>query len=776
MESDPVVVEPEWPILPMLDRLRRIVQLVSDAPNLQAALESCVSQVKKAVGADVCSIYLTDTAGKVNVLQATDGYRRNATGAVRIPLDQGLVGLVWRQAESINLDDAPQHPAYIFTDKTGEDDYHGFVGVPITQNRSVLGVLVVRQRESRKFDENEVTFLFTLAAQLSGAIVNARERGELAALNIERREASWFLVGRSGIGGVALGEVVVAYPEADLAGVPDRPAGDPEVEEDSLRVAIASVKEDLYKLKHRLTETLPTEDQVLFDALILMLDSDTLIDDSVGHIRAGIWAPGALRQTIEDHARVFDNMEDAYLRERASDVRDLGRRVLTYLNQDNTRVVEYPENTILIGEDVSAVQLAEVPVGKLAGVVSARGSSSSHVAILAKALGVPAIMGVSNLPVGRIEGRRAIIDGYRARLHISPQPKVWEEYARIAKQEQRFSDELEAIRPLANQTLDGEPISLLLNSGLLAEMTQLSQEMADGVGLYRTELPFMVRDRFPGEEEQANNYRVVLEAFDPRPVTLRTLDIGGDKPLSYFPIEESNPFLGWRGIRISLDHPEIFTTQLRAMLLASVGLDNLRIMFPMVSNVHEVDEAISLLKRAYSSLREEQLDIRMPRIGVMMEVPSAVYQTRVIARRVDFLSVGTNDLTQYLLAVDRNNANVGDLYNDFHPAVLGALMQIMDGARAEDREVSICGELAGSPLAVPLLLGMGVRHFSMSSGSLLRAKWIARSMTVTECRDLLDQALECEDGQCVRELMQTALRQRGLGEVLQPTELDSASA
>ncbi len=752
----------------MLELLHKIVQQVNSAPDLKSALRIIVNQVKLAVQVDVCSVYLTDHERAVNTLEATDGLNDNAAGKVAIPLEKGLVGLVCRQAEPLNLDDAPTHPDYIFARETGEQAFHGFLGVPIIQNRTVLGVLVVRQSEPRRFKDAEVSFLFTLAAQLAGAIVTANANGELEALRNQSSATTHYLRGRPGAGGVALGNILVAYPEADLSVVPDRPAEHPDFEEDSLLVAVEAVKEDLGNLKDRLADSLPAEDRALFDALILMLGSDALVNHTIQRIRDGNWAAGALRQTIEEHAKIFDEMDDVVLRERASDVRDLGRRILTYLNQDIARVVQYPERTILVGEDVSAMQLAEIPPQRLAGIVSATGSSSSHVAILARALGVPAVMGVNTLPVGRLDGRDIIIDGYRGRVYISPARSVWKEYSRLQRQEQQLSSELDTLRDTPSETLDKVAVTLNLNTGLVAEMTTLGKEVADGVGLYRTELPFMVRDRFPSETEQMENYRGALQTFHPRPVTLRTLDIGGDKPLSYFPVTESNPFLGWRGIRISLDHPEIFSTQLRAMLRASEGLANLRVMFPMISGVAEVEESLKLLERAYQTLEGEGLSITWPEVGVMIEVPSAVYQTWEIARRVDFISVGTNDLTQYLLAVDRNNAKVGDLYNDLHPALLKALVQVMEGADRCGREVSICGEMAGNPLAIPLLLGMGVRNFSMSSTSLLRVKWVVRSVTSTRCKHLLQAALRCEEVESVQRLMGEELEKLGLGGLLRP--------
>ena len=430
--------------------------------------------------------------------------------------------------------------------------------------------------------------------------------------------------------------------------------------------------------------------------------------------------------------------------------------------------VQYPAQTILVGEEISAMQIADVPRGHLAGVVSTTGSGSSHVAILARGMGVPAVMGVSDLPVGRVEGRDLVVDGYRGRIYVAPGPAVRAEYRRLAEDDRALTNELQTLRGLPAETTDGYQIPLYLNTGLVSEHRPMGIEESAGVGLYRTELPFIVRDSFPGEDVQMSNYRTVLELFAPRPVTIRTLDIGGDKPLPYFPMHESNPFLGWRGIRITLDHPEIFLTQVRAILRAAVGLDNLQLLLPMISTVAEVDEALLLVHRAHDELLEEGYPVRMPPVGVMIEVPAAVYQSEALARRVDFLSVGTNDLTQYLLAVDRNNAHVAKLYDELHPAVLRALMQILVGARVHGREVSICGEMAGDPLAAVLLLGMGVHSLSMGAGSLLRVKRVIRSISRTRAREVLKVALQCESAEAVRRLLLDVLDAVGLTALVRP--------
>ncbi len=539
----------------MLELLHRIVQEVNGAPNLERALDIIVTRVKQAISSDVCSVYLNDEDTRKHVLMATDGLRKQAVGKVSMKFGRGLIGLVSERAEPLNLADGPKHKAYVFANDTGELQFHGFLGVPIIQNRRVLGVLVVRQKEPRSFADDEVTFLFTLAAQLAGAITHARASGELQDLQGQESLPNRFLQGRAASDGVAIGEVVVVYPPADLEAVPDRPAGDPAQEEENFRTAVACVVTDLMELSDRMEDSLPAEDQALFDAWLLMLESDTLIEGTLQRIVDGNWAQAALRDTIQEHAQIFDAMEDVYLRERASDVRDLGRRILMHMQNEPAEPRDYPQKVILAGDEISAMQLAEVPEGRLAGVLSTSGSPSSHVAILARGIGVPAVMGVADLPVGRMDGLAVILDGYRGRVYISPAPSVHQEYARLAEEDKALGQELLQLRGLPPRTKDGRSLPLYLNTGLVSETRPLGIEESFGVGLYRTELPFMVRDRFPSEDEQMRNYAQVLEIFAPRPVTIRTLDIGGDKPLSYFPVRESNPFLGWRGIRISLDHP-----------------------------------------------------------------------------------------------------------------------------------------------------------------------------------------------------------------------------
>jgi len=752
----------------MLDTLHRIVSAVNRSTDLQRALLLIVKQVKVAIGSDVCSIYLSEEDTKVNVLMATDGFRKEAVGKVRLPYGRGLVGLVAERAEPINLDDAMKHPRYMHISETGETQYHGFLGVPIIQNRRVLGVLVVRQEKVRQFQDEEVTFLFTLAAQLAGAITHAKASGELSALTRGESSITSFLQGQPSNTGVAIGTAVVTYRLADLDAVPDRDCDDIAAECEIFRKAVLDVENDLRRLQDNISHKLPEEDLALFDALLLMLGSDTLVTHTIERIEKGLWAAAALRDTIQAHAQVFEGMDDPYLRERAYDVRDLGRRILTHLQNDQPVEIDYPENTILVGDEVSAMDLADVPVGRLAGVIAATGSGSSHAAIMARAMGVPAVMGVTDMPISRMQGRAIVMDGYRGRVYVDPTPSVSEEYQRLLDQERALGEEVEAMRGLPSETIDGVAMPLYLNTGLINEMNSAQQEEAEGIGLYRTELPFMVRDRFPGEDTQINNYQMVLSSMAPRPVILRTLDVGGDKPLPYFPVEEQNPFLGWRGVRISLQHPEIFLTQIRAMLRANIGFGNLQIMLPMITSASEVDELMQLIQQAHDELLEEGFDVVMPKIGVMIEVPSAVYQIDALARRVDFLSVGTNDLTQYLLAVDRNNPRVADLYSDLHPAVISALKMIVEGAKRYGKPVSVCGELAGNPLAAVLMVGLGVDSLSMSAGSLLKVKWVIRSCSQSRARQYLNMVMRMEEADQVKRFMEGVLDDMGLGGLFRP--------
>ena len=749
----------------MLDTLRRLIQEVNVARNLEEALTIIVQRIKQIIEADVCSVYLADSNNEHYVLMATEGLQPEAVGQVRLGAGEGLVGLVAQRAEPLNLDDAPSHPRYRYFPITGEEHFHAFLGVPIIHHRDVVGVLVVQRHAKMHFDEDNETLLITMAAQLAGAIAHAEVSGDLAGLDNkpDSGDSSRALLGQPGAPGIAIGKICVMYPFADIRAIPNRQVENVTTEIINFNAAINAVKKDMKDLASRLHDKLPTEERALFDVYSLMLDSESFTGVTRGRIEAGNWAPGALRETIEEHEQVFNQMEDAYLRERVEDILDLGRRVLMYLQQNKQESREFPPRTVLVGEEITASMLAEVPSQNLCGVISVRGSSTSHVAILARALGIPAVMGATDLPVGRIDGAEVIADGYSGRVYLKPPEGLRKEYERLVGEEAALTEELLVLKDLPSETQDGQHIALYVNTGLLADLTPSRQSGAEGVGLYRTEFPFMVRQRFPGEVEQLEIYRQALEAFAPRPVVLRTLDVGGDKALPYFPIQEDNPFLGWRGIRITLDHPEIFLVQVRAMMRASVGLNNLNILLPMICDVSELHDALALIHQSYGELLEDGVDVVMPKVGVMIEVPSAVYQAGSLSRRVDFLSIGTNDLTQYLLAVDRNNPRVADLYDSLHPAVIRAMLQVVESARVHNKPVSVCGEMAGDPAAAILLVGMGIHSLSMNVSSLARVKWVIRNMTQDRAMEILSEVLMMEDVHSIRSYLNNTLEIAGMG-------------
>ncbi|NOR52448.1 MAG: phosphoenolpyruvate--protein phosphotransferase, partial [Gammaproteobacteria bacterium] len=585
--------------------------------------------------------------------------------------------------------------------------------------RQLLGVLTLQQFEGR-FSEEIESFLITIASQLAGAIAHAEASGG-ARKGRGERFSRRVVGGRAGAPGIAIGRAVVTNTECKLSTIVDQPAENIKEEGALFRSALKQVKKELKKMSTNLKGQIPEDDRALFDAYRMLLDGRSFNQEIVEQIKAGSWAPGALRKVVEHHVEAFREMDDPYLRERANDIEDLGRRLLKGLIPCEASSEKLPQNIVLVAEEVSAAMLAEMPIQRLRGIISLRGSGNSHTAILARALNIPAVLGADELPISMISGKVLVVDGDNGEVHLRPSAKLKKEIRARRQIEDEINHELESLRDLPVITRDGLNIGLYVNSGLVSDIA--CNPDAVGVGLYRTEFPFMVRDRFPGEEEQFQIYRKVLETYAPLPVTMRTLDIGGDKALPYFPIEEDNPFLGWRGIRFTLDHPEIFLVQVRAMLRANAGLGNLRIMLPMISDINELKAAKRLIDQAYSEVVGESYDsIEQVDIGVMIEVPSAVYQIDIIAQQCDFLSVGSNDLTQYLLAVDRNNPRVADIYDSFHPAVLMALKQIVVAGKKYKKPVSICGEMAGDPISAVILVGLGYRQLSMNASSLLRVK------------------------------------------------------
>lgn len=756
-----------------LDTLRRIVQEVDAAASLHEALEVMVERVAEAMGSEVCSVYLLDERNQRYVLMASKGLKAESVGLVSLATGEGLVGLVGQREEIVNLENAADHPRFRYLPETGEELYKSFLGVPIMYRRKVMGVMVVQTKEPRPYSEAAESFLVTLCAQLSGAIAHAHAVGQVDVFRKpSAASVSKMFQGVSGAGGIAIGRAVVFYPPADLDAVPDRLAEDIEEELQSVKQAVEAVRQDIREIDAKMQESLLAEERALFSVYLRMLDDNALPAEINALIRQGNWAQGAVRKVIEIHTAHFAQMEDEYLRERVSDIRDLGRRILARLQTNDENHRELNEESILIGEEITTAALVEMPINNIAAIVTTEGAANSHMVIVARALGIPTVVGVTELPVTSLDDAEMIVDAHQGRIFVHPVRRLRQRYKEIQKEEQLAAKDLKNYETRETITPDGHPVTLYVNTGLMIDVVRGVQRGAQGVGLYRSEIPFMLRERFPGEEEQRLVYRQQLSHFANKPVVMRTLDIGADKDLPYFQIEEENSALGWRGIRFTLDHPEIFSSQIRAMLKASIGLNNLHILLPMITSVGEVEEALYLLHRSFAEVQEEeQVKITMPKVGIMVEVPSVLLQMRDLASLVDFFSVGSNDLTQYLLAVDRNNPRVAPLYSSYHPAVLRALDYLVKQAHELGKPISICGEMAGDPATAILLMAMGFNALSMSSSNILRVRKTLCHVPLSDAKKLLSEVLNMDNPLIVRSWIDHYLMKKNLADMVKNATL-----
>ncbi len=752
-----------------LAALTQIVRAVDSAADLESALRLLVRRTRAVMGADICTVYVTDQATRRHVVAATDGLSSRVVGNLQFGFAEGLIGRVAEGRQPVNLDRVPPDLDEDFLLQTGAGPYQGFLGVPIIHKARVQGVLLVRQRRARRFDDADEAFLTTLAAQLGGAIACAKASGEWCRACRPGDSIPHQIDGLAGAPGLAIGQGWAVIGAGEIEGVPARGVEDTEGEEARLTAAIAAVRAELAALGSDLRGSLAEADRLLFDAHVMLLDSPEILESAASLVRQGNWAPGAVSRTIETYATRFDRMEDPYLRERGADLRALGGRILARLLGEPSTPTMGSGPTILVGQRLSAIDIGRAQAGNLVGIVSGEGSSLSHAAILARGLGIPAVMGVSDLPLERLDGRELVVDGAAGRVHLRLNAAMRRAFETSIENQRSLTEALESVRTLDAVTLDGVAFRLFVNAGLSADLEPAAATGSSGIGLFRSEVPFMLYDRFPSELEQLSLYREALEAMAPLPMTLRTLDTGGDKELPYLPDDGANPALGWRGIRFSLDHPEIFLTQLRASLRANMGLGNLRLLLPMISDLEELERAQDLLTQAMQQLADEGVAVTRPPVGVMIEVPAAVYQAEQLARRVDFLSVGTNDLAQYLLATDRNNPRVSMRLGPVHPALLRALQQVVDAAHRAARKVTVCGEIAGDPATGLVLLGMGFDGLSMSPAALPQLKWAVRGTTWSHMRSLAAEALLCERPEALRQLLDAELADIGLERLLSAT-------
>jgi len=700
---------------------------------------------------------------------ASDGLAIGAHGQTSIGFSEGLIGLVGQREEPINIANAQHHPHFIHAPEVKEDELNAFLGTPIIHQRKVLGILSIQQKNARNFTEDEEAFLVTLSAQLATALANTEARGTLLQNNKSNKGIRQ-LKGISGSSGVAIGRMITVQPQISLATLSLQRATNTAEQLQRFSQAIKITYAEFEQMRVRLNDIINDSSLDIFEMYKQLLKSDNIGHEVEEKIRQGWNAQSSLKIIIDNYVLRFAAIDDNYLRERASDIRDLGNRLLSNILQQDSEQPNTSDNHdfILVAEDVTASMLAEYQHQGLKSIISMSGSNNSHAAILARALGLPAIMGVDHIPLGKLDQQLAIVDGYSGELFIAPNDALVREYQHLIAEEDELTNRVKQVANLPAITLDGRPIELVLNAGLSAGLEYSKNAGAVGVGLYRTEIPFMNRSCFPSEQEQTILYQNILAAFPRKTVTMRTLDVGGDKSLPYFPIVEDNPFLGWRGIRITLDHPEIFLLQIRAMIRANVEHNNLEIMLPMISDISEVSEAVRLINQAYYELSAElcgegQCQLTRPKIGMMIEVPSVIFQLRDFADKVDFFSVGSNDLTQYLLAVDRNNAQVANLYDSYHPAVLRALNIIAEESSKCLVPLSLCGELASEPAGALLLLAMGYDKLSMNAHNVARIKWVIRHVSFQKSKVILTKTLSFNTAKQVHSYLNEQLELLGLG-------------
>jgi phosphotransferase system enzyme I (PtsP) len=745
-----------------LAELTRVVCEVDSAPDLDNALEVLVRRTREVMGVDVCTVYFTDEGEQRHVVVATDGLASRVVGRLGCGFGKGLIGRVAESRRPLNLEQVPPELDQDFLRQTGGGPYQSFLGVPVVHKTRVHGVLLVRQRKPRRFDDSDEALLITLAAQLGGAIAYAKASGEWCRVCRPEESVPRRIEGLPGAPGLTIGHGVVVFGGNQIDRIPDRAVSDIQAEEARLCAAIHAVREEIAALNVQLERTLSETDRALFGAYDLLLSSPEILDAASAEVRQGNWAPGSVSRSFETHASRFDAMEDPYLRERAADIRALGGRIVARLLGGSGTLAVGPGATVLIGQCLSAIDIGRAQNGNLVGIITDDGSPLSHAAILARALGIPAVVGVSGLPLARLDGHELAVDGTAGHVHLRLTPSMRQAFERSIASQQDLAAALESVRELDAVTADGATVALFMNAGLRTDLELATATGSEGIGLLRSELPFMLFDRLPSEQEQQQLYRQALQAVHPLPVTLRTLDVGGDKALPYLTDAEANPALGQRGIRFTLDHPEIFLTQLRAALRADLGLGNLRLLLPMITGLDELEQARDLVEQALEQLQDEGLRVSRPPVGVMIEVPAAVYQAEPLARRADFLSVGTNDLAQYLLATDRNNPRASGRLDSAHPALLQALQQVVDSASRAGKPVTVCGEIAGDPAIALLLLGMGVDGLSMNPSALVAVKWAVRSVTSERMHSLAAEALRCETPEAICRLLDAVRADIGL--------------
>jgi phosphotransferase system, enzyme I, PtsP len=742
--------------------LRRLREVMAEPVSAQERLDKIVVLIAANMVAEVCSVYVLRVDGTLE-LYATEGLKPEAVHQTVLRQDEGLVGLVASEANPVNLSEAQTHPAFAYRVETGEEIYHSFLGVPILRGGNTLGVLVVQNRARRTYSEEEEEALQTTAMVVAEMIAS----GELAKLAPPGAEPAirprLHLTGQALSEGIALGHAVLHEPRVVVTNVI---ADDVQNEIKRLDEAISVLRSDLdLMLEHRDIAD-GGEHRDVLDAYRMFAHDQGWLHRLHEAVMTGLTAEAGVERVQSDTRARMMRVTDPYLRERLHDLDDLGNRLMRQLvGQDHAPPREQlPDNAILVARAMGPAALLDYDRRKLRGLILEEGGPNSHVSIVARALGIAAVGEVENV-TGLVEsGDAIIVDGSTGDVHVRPQADIESAYADRVKLRARRQAQYRALRDRPCVTKDGQKVALMINAGLLVDLPHIAETGAAGIGLFRTELQFMIATAMPRISEQLSLYRSVLDAAGDKPVTFRTLDIGGDKVLPYMRAEpEENPALGWRAIRLGLDRPGLMRSQVRALLQAAAGRE-LKVMFPMIAAVSEFDEAKTLIERELTALRRRRhkLPDRIE-VGAMVEVPSLLFQLDELMPRVDFLSVGSNDLLQFLYAADRGNKRVADRFDPLSAPILRALKMVVDKGRAGGKPVTLCGELASKPIGALALVALGYRGLSLTPTSLGPVKAMLLDLDAKKAADLLCPLIEAPLlGGTIRERLEVFAAAEGL--------------
>jgi phosphotransferase system, enzyme I, PtsP len=721
--------------------LRRLREVMAEPVSAQERLDKIVVLIAANMVAEVCSVYVLRVDNTLE-LYATEGLKREAVHQTVLRQDEGLVGLVASEANPINLSEAQTHPAFSYRAETGEEIYHSFLGVPILRAGNTLGVLVVQNRARRTYSEEEEEALQTTAMVMAEMIAS----GELSSIAKPGAEPAikprLHLTGSGLSEGIALGHVVLHEPRVTIKNVI---ADDVQKELKRLDEAIAALRADLDLMLERRDVADGGEHREVLDAYRSFANDAGWTHRLREAVSTGLTAEAGVERVQSDTRARMMRVTDPYLRERLHDLDDLANRLMRQLmGQDHAPPREQlPDNAIVVARSMGPAALLDYDRRKLRGLVLEEGGPTSHVAIVARALGIAAVGEIDNI-AGLVEsGDPIIVDGSTGEMHLRPPGDIETAYGERVKLRARRQAQYRALRDKPSVTKDGQEVALMINAGLLVDLPHIAETGAGGIGLFRTEMQFMIATEMPRISEQLSLYRSVLDAAGDRPVTFRTLDVGGDKILPYMRAEpEENPALGWRAIRFGLDRPGLMRSQIRALLQAAAGRE-LRVMFPMIATCAEFDEAKGMIERELTALRRRRhkLPDRVE-VGAMVEVPSLLFQLESLLSRVDFLSVGSNDLVQFLFAADRGNKRVADRFDPLSAPVLRALMSIVDKSRAAGKPVSLCGELASKPIGALALVALGLRSLSLTPSALGAVKAMLLDLDVKKAEALIRPLIE----------------------------------